>query len=130
MASADPYAHAKAVADILTAAGVKAGMDGEGLGVPPYVVAYVDPGRPDGYPFARDRSVTVTIHTVSVGAGAEQAMKMAGKARDALLGVVPTVTGRNCQPIFWLDGQPPAANRDLDPPVFEVTAQYRFTSQP
>lgn len=130
MAGADPYVHAKAVIDILTAANLKAGMDGEGLGLPPYVVAYVDPGRPDGYPFARDRSVTVTISTVSVGDGPEQALKMAGRTRDALLGVVPTVTGRTCQPIFWLDGQPPSANRDLDPPVFEVSAQYRFTSQP
>lgn len=129
-APALPRPHADAIIALLVAAGLTAGRDGEGLGEPPYTVAYLDPGTPDGYPFARDRSYTFTVYTVAVGAGPEQAEAGAGAARAALLGAVPVVAGRVCQPIFWLAGQPARADRDVSPPVFEMTSQYRFRSQP
>ena len=130
MTVATSYPHTQAVLALLTAASVKSGWDGEGLGDPPYVVCYCDPGMPDGYPFARDRSYTFTVYTVAVGQGPEQAAAIDSQARIALLGATPVVTGRVCQPIFYLAGQPPRADRDVSPPVFEMTAQYRFRSQP
>lgn len=100
----------------------------------PYVLVYftdTDPEATDSRPLtgASQRHITRAI-CHSVGATAEAARMVADRVRGALLDVVPTVSGRTCQPIRREEGQPPQRDEETLASVFDQVDVYRLESVP
>lgn len=98
---------------------------------PPYVVAWIQVRYILGptIDLRSTRAVTtVTLH--SVGLTDTAARVVAGVARDALLDLVPTITGRRCWPIRHDDGQPPRPDESTGRLVVDQVDVYRLESLP
>lgn len=105
--------------------------------VPPYVVVYVYRETPDGLVAAdkipltgRSVAVAMRLYCHCVGANATSSRGIAGRVEEALLDVVPTVAGRECSPIRWLEGQPPQRDESTGVLVVDQVDVYGWTSVP
>lgn len=128
-ASAGP--HATALKAQLVAAGLSVGYGrAPASASAPYVVLYPDSGTPEGTLGDRFCDLLMDFQVTAVGRMPEEAMYQADKARIALLGSVPTVTGRTVQPLWQRDSQPVLRDDDVTPPLFYATAQYQLRSEP
>lgn len=106
-------------------------------GVPPYVLVYFRFPRPDASqrPDASDLSfdqlvVTTTATVHAVGTSAASARTVAARGAAALLNVTPTVAGRTCSPIRWVDGQDAQRDEQMLTTLFDQVDVYEFTSHP
>jgi hypothetical protein len=110
----------------------------------------VDDGAPDHYVVVRsfrllpdgeaapDRISLTGLSTVAdmrlycccVGPTAVAARAVQGLVEAALLDVTPTVAGRTCSPIRWIDGQQGDVDEEIVTPVFEAVDVYGWSSYP
>lgn len=102
--------------------------------VAPYVLVYFaddDPDEAESRPLtgASQRHVT-RAYCHSVGGNQAAARAVAGRVRTALLDVVPTVSGRRCQPIRREDGQPTRRDESTGSLVQNKIDVYRLESVP
>lgn len=104
---------------------------------PPYALVYFRFPRPpaDSRPDASDLSfnqlaftTTATVHSVAGSARAARAVQ--ARVAAALLSVTPTVAGRSCAPIRWVDGQEPQRDEETLLATFDAVDVYEFTSHP
>lgn len=101
---------------------------------PPYVVVYFADADPIDSPSthltgeARRHVTDVYVH--SVGGNGEAARIVAGRVRTALLGVRPTIAGRQCYPIRRQDGQPATRDESTGRLVIDKVDVYRVQSIP
>jgi hypothetical protein len=134
--------HAAAVLGLLDADNVSPALvvldgkvdDGD---APPYVLVYFRFPRPsaDSRPDASDLSfdqlaftTTATVHSVAGSARAARAVQ--ARVAAALLNVTPTVAGRSCSPIRWVDGQDPQRDEETLTVAFNAVDVYEFSSYP
>lgn len=109
--------------------------------VPPYALVYFAIETPDGL-VAPD---AVSLHADSdvidaraivhcVGGdpqAARAARAVAGRVRSAVLNKRLTITGRDCSPIRWREGQPPQRNEEIPgSAVFDQVDVYGWRSVP
>jgi hypothetical protein len=104
---------------------------------PPYVLCYFMLGTPsaDLEPDKADltydaTAVQVRAYCHSVAGNAAASRAVATRVRNALLNVVPTVSGRSCFPIRWQDGQPQQRDESTGTVVFDQVDIYGFMSVP
>jgi hypothetical protein len=122
--------HTAAIVAVLEAAGLTVG-NGSGIGLTaPYVVVYSDSGAVDGPLGDRFADLDQTVILHSVGTGPEQAQWVADKARTALLGSTPTVTGRTVLYVDHADSQPLYRDDDVTPPLYLAVDTYTFSTTP
>jgi len=99
---------------------------------PPYVLIYPTVSWPrDGVGTALDGeqvTVTTTWNCHCVGLTPEAARAVSMQVRSSLLGVRPTIAGRNCSLIKQTDAQPPARDEPLGFAVFDAVLNFGFTS--
>ncbi|WP_435871301.1 tail completion protein gp17 [Micromonospora tulbaghiae] len=102
--------------------------------VPPYVVVYfddTDPELPDSRPLdGQPKRFVLHIYAHCVGGHAIAARAVSQRVRGALLGMRPTVTGRQCFPIRREDGQPPRPDETTGRMVMDKIDLYRLESEP
>lgn len=127
---AAPLPHVLGFTALMGAGGLKVALGGAEDVSRPCVVVYPDLGMTRGPLGDPDADLLVTVYTVTVADGPEQAIDFAGRARLAVVRQRPLVAGRVCSPVWQLDAQPVRRDDDVTPAVFEVTAQYRFWSNP
>lgn len=133
----DARAHADAVLAVL-----KAGLPDtigiyEGAGPPqpdqnvPYVVAYIDLGSPEGYPFCPGRDLALTVSLRGVGKTPKQAQRAAMFARTVMLSGAISVAGRHVK-IYQDPEIPPYPERDdtISPPLFGQLVVFDLVSDP
>lgn len=89
---------------------------------------------PDAVPLTFDSDVIDALAYVHcVGAepqAARAARAVAGRVRAAVLNQALTVTGRQCFPIRWRQGQPPVRNEETGRVVFDQVDVYGFRAVP
>lgn len=99
--------------------------------VPPYVAGYVSVSTPEavGMEDAADR-VTCTAITHSVGGNAEACRTVGDLVVTALLGLRPTVAGRDCGRVRLVDARP--MDRDEVPlePRLSLVHVWEYVSVP
>ncbi len=125
--------HADAVVDLLTAAGLSTtASEAPDDAAAPFVVVYPSPGlsvaEALGDPI---RDLVTSFQLTCVGTTAEQALWASDKARGAINRVTPTITGRDCWPI-WSDDPPQPVRRDdaVNPPMFVAISLWSLRSSP
>lgn len=106
----------------------------------PYALVYFYIETPDG--LAAPDAVNLTfdsdvidalayVHCVGAEPQAARAARaVAGRVRSALLNQTLTIVGRQCFPIRWREGQPPARNEETGRVVFDQVDVYSFRSVP
>jgi hypothetical protein len=104
---------------------------------PPYLLVYMYLETPDGLQAADAVSlnfdsdvVDFWIYCNCVGADAVAARAVSAQARLALLNVIPLITGRSCNRIRNLSGQPPQRDEETGPLVMNQRDVYLFRSVP
>jgi hypothetical protein len=106
---------------------------------PPYVLVYFSIETPDGLTVPEWLSLTLTsvvinaraiVHCVGVEPeGAKAARAVAGRVRAAVLDQTLTVAGYSCNPVRWIEGQPPQRNEEVPgTAVFDVVDVYGWTA--
>lgn len=141
VAAAKP--HTDAVITLLTGATVAVGRgkppSGSGWqGSPgtsdfkPYAVIYPFPGQDEPTSLAKTHeSLDFAFQITFVGAVQDQVETLMDKARAALIGVAPSVAGRNAFPIYRIPLDRPVARDDaVTPPVHYGVVQFHFRSDP
>ena len=101
--------------------------------VPPYVVAYFTITTPDEPSVGIEdvpNWVDATAYLHCVGGNAAAARAVSGRVRPVLLGVKPTVAGRDCARIRHIDSQPPQRDETTGRLVFDLVDVYQFRSLP
>lgn len=107
--------------------------------VPPerYALVYFSIENPDGVAAPDKTSLTFDAVAINarayvhcVGGNAMSARAVSGLVRDAVLNVTPSVAGRSCFPIRWLEGQPPQRDESSGPLVMDLVDVYGWTSVP
>lgn len=107
--------------------------------VPPYALVYFSIETPDGLTVPDWLSLTLASTAInaraivhSVGGepqSARAARAIAGRARAAVLDQVLTVSGWSCNPIRWVEGQPPQRNEDVvGSTVFDQVDVYGWSA--
>ena len=135
-------AHARAVLDLLDADNAAPPLvvhDGRvpAKAVPPYVVAYMMVQTPSGdmpvdstsLDMDSDR-VVLRAYLHSVGANAQAARMVADRCRTQLLGVTPSIAGRECWPIRQDEGMPADRDESTGMLVMDQVDIYRLESVP
>jgi len=108
---------------------------------PPYALVYFYIETPDG--LAAPDVVALTfdsdvidareyVHCVGADPeGARAARAVAGRVRSAVLNQRLTISGRDCAPIRWREGQPPQRNETVPGgAVFDLVDVYGWRSVP
>jgi hypothetical protein len=106
---------------------------------PPYALVYFYVETPDGLTAPGWLSLTLASTAINARAyvhsvgGEPQAPKaaraVAGRVRAAVLDQVLTVAGWSCNPIRWLEGQPPRRNEEVPgAAVFDQVDIYGWTA--
>jgi hypothetical protein len=123
--------HVRALQAVLVGAGLNVGIADAPAGTnPPYVVLWPLVGGLDGS-LGDHREVLVLRWQISaVGAGAEQAVQQADRARSALMAGPIAVAGRVVHAPLMLDGQPVRRDDETQPARWVATAQYEARSDP
>lgn len=98
--------------------------------VTPYVVIYFDSSDPEfdfrGQP--QTFELTATCH--SVGGNAQATRQVADMVRSALLGVRPTISGRDCYPIRRDPGAPPQRDESTGTLTMDGLDVFILRSEP
>lgn len=131
-------AHAAAVLGLLTADPQLTVYDGKVTGSTyPYVLVYTFRQLPGGLIAPDKTSLTGESTTVDmrfychcVGANAVAARAVQARVETALLDVTPSVVGRTCFPIRWLDGQQQNRDEETLALVVDAVDVYGLTSVP
>lgn len=104
---------------------------------PPYVLVYTSVRRPDAALEPDKSSLTFDQYAVraraichSVGGSGAAARSVAARVAAALLNVTPSVVGRVCSPIRWVEGQEPARDEATGATYVDVVDVYEFGSIP
>jgi hypothetical protein len=104
---------------------------------PPYVLVYFTVATPSGEMPADSTSldmdsdrVVLRAYCHNVGANATAARIVAGRTRAALLGVTPSVAGRECWPIRQDEGLPADRDESTGVLVMDQVDVYRLESVP
>jgi hypothetical protein len=106
---------------------------------PAYALVYFQIETPDGLTVPEWLSLTLTSTVINaraivhcVGAdpeGARAARAVAGRVRAAVLDQTLTVAGYSCNPVRWIEGQPPQRNEEVPgTAVFDVVDVYGWTA--
>jgi hypothetical protein len=130
--------HADAVLDLLRADAQLTVYDGQVTGTADhYVLVYTFRQLPGGLIAPDKTSLTGDTTTVDmrfychcVGANAVAARAVQARVEARLLDVVPTVVGRECFPIRWLDGQQHNRDEETLALVVDTVDVYGLTSVP
>jgi hypothetical protein len=89
---------------------------------------------PDAISLTLDSTVIDAVayaHCVSRDPQAARgARAVAGRFRNTVLDQALTVAGRQCFPVRWLEGQPPARNEETGTVVFDQVDVYGWRSVP
>lgn len=105
----------------------------------PYALVYFTIETPDGLTVPEWLSLTLTSVVINgraivhcVGAdpeAAKAARSVAGRVRAAVLDQRLTVSGYSCNPVRWIEGQPPQRNEDVPGvAVFDQVDVYGWTA--
>lgn len=130
--------HANAVLNLLRADALLTVYDGQVTGTADhYVLVYTFrqlPGgdlAPDKTPLTGD-SITVDMrfYCHCVGADAIASRAVQARVQAALLDVTPTVSGRACFPIRWVEGTQTDRNEETLSLVIDAVDVYGLTSVP
>lgn len=104
---------------------------------PPYVLVYFTVETPSGEMPADSASIEMDSDRIvlraychNVGGNASAARIVAGRTRTALLGVTPTVAGRQCWPIRQDEGRPAERDESTGVLVMDQVDVYRLESIP
>lgn len=114
--------------------------DGEVTGTPPdrYSLVYFFIQTPNGL-LAPDAislaglstAVDARAYVHNVGGTPSSARAQSGRVRVAVLDKRPVIAGRDCEPIEWLEGQPPRRDEELPgEPVHDLVDVYGWRSVP
>lgn len=97
----------------------------------PYTVLYADLGTLERSS-VDDASAffNMSFQITAVGSTRQQAGWAADKARVALVGAAPSVSGRTTSMIVQESSQPVIRDDDVVPPMFYAVATYRLVSVP
>lgn len=106
---------------------------------PAYALVYFAIETPDGLTVPEWLSLKLTSVVINgrafvhcVGAdpeGAKAARAVAGRVRAAVLDQTLTVAGYSCNPVRWIEGQPPQRNEEIPgSAVFDVVDVYGWTA--
>ena len=98
---------------------------------PPYRVVYTSVSTPEaiGMEDVVDR-VTCTAIVHNVGGSAEAARVIADRTAAALIGLRPTVAGRDCARVRLVDAQPQRRDESAIAVTITQTDVYQYTSLP
>jgi hypothetical protein len=96
----------------------------------PYVLVYFDSNDPEADFRAQPWEFELTVTTHCVGGSALAARQVADMVRTALLGVVPSVSGRACWPVVREAGSPPQRDESTGVLVMDQIDQYILRSVP
>lgn len=100
----------------------------------PYVVVYVADSDPERGPSLNINGTAATftcwIYVHSVGGTEDAALRVADAIRTRLLGVRPTVAGRQCQPIRRELGQPVERDQTASSARWTKADVYRLDTEP
>lgn len=105
----------------------------------PYALVYFSIETPDGLTVPEWLSLTLSsvvinaraiVHCVGTDPqGAKAARAVAGRVRAAVLDKTLTVAGYSCNPIRWIEGQPPQRSEEVPGmPVFDQVDIYGWTA--
>lgn len=130
--------HADAVLGLLRADSLLTVYDGQVTGTADhYVLVYTFrqlPGgeiAPDKTPLTGDSTtVDMRFYCHCVGVDAIAARAVQGRVQTALLDVTPSVAGRACFPIRWIDGTQSNRNEETGALVVDAVDVYGLTSVP
>lgn len=130
--------HATAVLDLLRADTALTVYDGIVTGTADhYVLVYTfrqQPGgdtAPDKTALTGDSStVDMRFYCHCVGTDAVAARAIQARVQTALLDVTPTVAGRACFPIRWVEGQQARRDEDTLASVFDAVDVYSLVTVP
>jgi hypothetical protein len=102
-----------------------------------YVLVYTFRQLPDGLTAPDKLSLTgastlvdMRLYCHCVGSTAEASRWVQGRVEAALLDVTPTVAGRMCNPIRWMDGQQSSRDEETLTAVFDQVDVYGWWSLP
>lgn len=106
---------------------------------PPYVLVYFQMETPDGEAVPDWMSLTLAstainaraiVHSVGGEPQSSRAARaVAGRVRAAVLDQKLTVSGWSCNPVRWVEGQPPQRNEDVvGAAVFDQVDVYGWTA--
>lgn len=98
---------------------------------PPYRVVYASVGTPEahGMEAAADAVVcTAIVH--NVGGTAAAARVIADRTAAALIGLRPTISGRDCGRILLIDSAPTRRDESTLITTFDLVDVYRFITLP
>lgn len=86
---------------------------------------------PDKTPLTGDTTtVDMRFYCHCVGADAMAARAVQGRVQAALQDVTPTVAGRACFPIRWVEGQQVQRDEETLTPVFDAVDVYSLVTVP
>lgn len=130
--------HANAVLGLLIADALLTVYDGKVTGTADhYVLVYtfrqLPTGdlAPDKTPLTGDTTtVDMRFYCHCVGADAIAARAVQARVQTALLDVTPSVAGRACFPIRWVEGQQPERSEETLTPVFDTVDVYSLVTVP
>lgn len=74
--------------------------------------------------------INTTAYCHSIGGSADAALSVAYRVRAALLGVIPTITGRVCFPVRHDDSVPADRDETTGSDVYDQIDVYSFASMP
>lgn len=101
---------------------------------PPYAVVWINDVDPEDGP---SRTINGDVGSyrawatvISVGETQDSAVTVAGIMRGRLLGVIPTIAGRQCLPIRRVDGRDVQPDRSTSITRYERADVYRLDSEP
>jgi hypothetical protein len=97
----------------------------------PYLVAHPDPGDVEAARLCGRRS-RITVYTIwhAVGSGPEQALWVADRARVALLGDPPVLTGRKVYRLVQEGSEPVRRDNTVQPPLYLAVFETGMFSDP
>jgi hypothetical protein len=99
--------------------------------VPPYVVPYIVVSTPEETCLedVADRvECTATIH--SVAGNADAVRTVSDQVWSSLLGIRPTIVGRDCSRIRLVESRPPVTDESTGVLVLDQVDVYQFVSSP
>ncbi|WP_045746390.1 hypothetical protein [Actinoplanes rectilineatus] len=105
--------------------------------VPPYVLVYTFVQRPTGLVApgllrftGESRAIEMRLYCHCVGATAAAARLVQDQVAAALLDAIPTVDGRICLPIRWLEGSQSSTEEQTGAAYHDAVDVYGWSSVP